>query len=141
MARDDGRLTAPAGGDGAGGGRVATFHQVLIILFGTMFFASGSDSLDDRVEDLLPEGERRERALDLIDRIEDHGEDELHRFTEWHDRFYTMIESGERSPEAARAAVAELMDGANDFDRRSIDLFMELRGAIEPDEWSELFGD
>ncbi|MEM1448411.1 MAG: hypothetical protein AAGI22_04820 [Planctomycetota bacterium] len=131
-----------AAGDGQPTRRApAAFHQVLIILFGTLFLASGDDSLEDRVEDALPEGERRERALEVVERMEDHAEEELRLFVRWHEGFYDMIEGGERAPEAIRSAVTELMDGANDFDRRSVDLIMELREQVEPDEWTGLFGD
>ena len=140
MALDDRRLSAATDG-GPSGGTPTAFHQVLIILFGTLFLASGNDTLEDRVEDALPEGERRERALDVVERMEDHAEEELRLFVQWHEGFYDLIEEGERSPEAIRAAVTELMRGANDFDRRSVDLIMELREQVEPDEWAGLFDD
>ena len=122
--------------------RPTSFHQILIILVGSMFLGGGSgDSLADRVEDAVAKGPRRDQAIQVVERLQAHSEAEVQRFLDWHRSFYKLVGEQSRTEGEVRASVEELVDTINRFDRGSVDMMFELRGALEESEWNEVFSD
>ena len=100
-----------------------------------------SESLADRVEDAVAEGPRRDQAIQVVERLQAHSEAEVQRFLDWHEAFYKLVGEQSRTEGELRASVDQLVDTVNRFDRASVDMMFELRGALEESEWNEVFSD
>lgn len=122
--------------------RVTGFHQILIILVGSMFLGGGSGAdMKDRIEDAIPEGPRRNRAILVIEEMEAHSVAEVEGFLDWHKSFFELVGQETRTEDEVRAKVTELMDRVNRFDETSVDKIFELRGVLDESEWGEVFSE
>lgn len=138
MAQQDQMNVRPA----AGAPRIASFHQILIILLGSMFLSGGSgEHLKDRIADAVPEGPRRNRAVLVVEEMEDHAASEVKAFIDWHESFYGLVARETRTEAEVRAKVSELMDRVNRFDETVIDKIFALREALDESEWDEVFSE
>lgn len=129
-------------GRASGVPRVTSFHQVLIILLGSMFLGRGSGAdMKDRIEDAIPEGPRRNRAVLVVEQMEDHSAAEVEEFLDWHRSFFELVARETRTEAEVRAKVVELIDAVNRFDEVSVDKVFELREALDESEWDEVFSE
>ena len=116
-----------------------SFHQVLIILFGSMFLAGGSDDLVDRVEAALPAGEARVRAAGIAGRLQSLGDRELQSLHDARRSFFVAFESDDASEVEMRQILERSAGRLRTYDEEAVDIVLELREAIGPDDWSDIF--
>jgi len=116
------------------------FHQVLIILFGALFFKGGAgDPIADRVKDAVEDDARRPAAVAAAEALDASLKRDAAEVIRWHEGFYALIGTAEATADDVRANVDEFIATLEGLEREQIDLRRALAESLEPSEWGEVF--
>ncbi|MDG1985343.1 MAG: hypothetical protein P8M11_12300 [Planctomycetota bacterium] len=122
------------------GGSTTSFHQVLIIIFGSLFFAGGgNDPLAERVQDAVPDNDRGAKAVAEAAAIDEARGQDVTAVIAWHEEFFKVIGQPDAGETVVRAKIDEVIDQLEALERHQLSLRSDLRGHLEPSEWSEIF--
>ena len=114
------------------------FHQVLIILFGALFFKGGAGDVADRVKDAVEDDARRPAAA-AAEALDASLKKDAAEVIRWHEGFYALIGTAEATADDVRANVDEFIATLEGLEREQIDLRRALVESLEPSEWGEVF--
>ncbi|MEM6675652.1 MAG: hypothetical protein AAF726_22565 [Planctomycetota bacterium] len=121
----------------------SAFHQVLLILLGTLFLGGSGeqDRLRERVESVLPEGPRRDRAVAITDELDGMVDEAVRGFILFHHDFYRSVEADPESESKRRLLLDAQLEKTRALDQRTLDRYMELRTVVDSAEWAEVYAD
>jgi len=121
-------------------GSTTSFHQVLIIIFGSLFFAGGGEApLADRVGDAVTDSDRRAKAVAAASAIEAALGKDIDAVIDWHEDFFKAIGAAGVDEAKIRGKIDEIIEDLGQFERQQLSLRSDLRAQLEPSEWSEVF--
>lgn len=121
-------------------GAMTSFHQVLIILFGALFFAPGGhEPIVDRVESAVSDGARKEKAVAAAKAIDAAVGEDVDAVIAWHEEFYRAIGEAGADEAAVRGKIDEIINRLAELEQEQLELRGDLRDQLEPEEWSEVF--
>lgn len=121
-------------------GRPAAFHQILILLLGSMFFGGdGSEDLVARVENALPDGDARDRAVEIAGRIVGGQRDAIRGFLDSRARFYDAVARETLTESELRSRLAGPIAELRTLEQHTVDEYLQLRTTIDAEAWAELF--
>jgi hypothetical protein len=114
----------------------AGFHQILILLFGSMLFGGSGDlSLSEAVEESVEEGPRRERALASARELDAMPAEIVGRLITLHEEFYSVLDDAELEEEALRSSLDAMVDHLYASDLEALELRFQLAGELTDAEW------
>ncbi|MBL6757825.1 MAG: hypothetical protein ISQ11_15625 [Planctomycetes bacterium] len=121
-------------------GSPTSFHQVLIILFGALFFSpGGGEPLAERVKDAVSDSARQERAVGAAEAIDAAVGEDVDAVIKWHEEFYRAIGEAGADEALVRGKIDEIIDRLAEFEQQQLSLRGDLRDQLEPSEWDEVF--
>jgi len=116
-----------------------SFHQILILLFGYMFLGGGSAQLDDRVKDVLPRGERRDRARAIAKQADRMPEALASELIALHDEFYDVLAEPTVSTSELRVPLDALVEKMHASNLELLDLRFQLVEELTAKEWGKVW--
>lgn len=121
-------------------GSPTSFHQVLIILFGALFFSPGSgEPLAERVEDAVSDSTRQERAVVAAKAIDGAVDQTVGAVIRGHGEYYRAIGGAGADETLVRGKIEEIIERLAESEQGQLRLRGDLRDQLEPSERAEVF--
>lgn len=122
------------------GGSTTSFHQILIIIFGSLFFAGGdAKPLADRVKDAVSDGDRSAKAVAAAAAIDQARGEDIDAVIAWHEEFFKVIGGPDVDEAVVHAKIDEIIEQLEELERQQLSLRSDLRAQLDASEWSEVF--
>jgi len=118
------------------------YHQVLIILFGAMFFGGGgSVDITKRVKKTVGDDVRKERAMRIAEELDALPGNVVGDLISSHRDFYEALSSPELDPDAIRASLDVMIELLHEGDERGLELRFRLKDQLTAKEWGKVWDD
>lgn len=121
-------------------GSTTSFHQILIIIFGTLFFGgSGDESLAERVEEAVSAGDRRAEAVAAAKAVDGALREDVDAVINWHEDFFRTIGQPEVTEAMILGKIDEIIETLEQLERAQVRLRADLHSKLERSEWDKVF--
>ncbi len=122
------------------GGSTTSFHQILIIIFGSLFFSGGdAKPLAERVKDAVSDDDRSAKAVAAAAAIDEARGEDIDAVIAWHEEFFKVLGGPDVDEAVVRAKIDEIIEQLEELEQQQLSLRSDLRTQLEPAEWSEVF--
>jgi hypothetical protein len=120
--------------------RGTAFHQILIILVGSMLLGDSKQvPLAEAVEESVEEGPRRERAIEIAGRLDAMSPAIVERLVGLHDQFYEVLDDADLERETLRASLDAMVDHLHTADLEAVELRFLLASQLSAEEWEKVW--
>lgn len=118
---------------------IVALMTLLLLGGGTTYLLESIDFYQDRMEDLIPVGERRNQAEAVFDAMEDSTDRRHDAVEDVADQLGKLLQDTDVADADLEAALAQYRDAVATYYREMVDHRFELKDHVTREEWQQVF--
>lgn len=118
---------------------IVALMTLLLLGGGTTYLLETIDFYEDRMEDVIPEGERRNQAEAAFDAMEDSADRRHDAVGDVADQLAKLLQDTDVADADLEPVLAQYRDAIATYYREMIDHRFELKEHVTREEWQQIF--